>query len=129
MKRTNNTKSVSALLSTIVLLSLLLSVASLALPTPAYASSGHRLAPTAFSSDAATVRYLCDHGKITAVHVTKFQADWKLWNTVRIPFHCVMLADSYVAEGYKFEITSEMLPGQRPNLPMLADTMVVIVRK
>ncbi len=40
-----------------------------------------------------------------------------------------MLADSYVAEGYEFEITSEILPGQRPNLPMLADTMVVIVRK
>ena len=63
------------------------------------------------------------------MRVTKFQADWKLWNTVRIPFNCVMLADSYVAEGYEFEITSEMLPGQRPNLPILADTMVAIVRK
>jgi len=60
MKRTNNSKSVSAVLSTLFLLSLLLSVASLALPMPAYASFGHRPAATASSSDAATVRYLCD---------------------------------------------------------------------
>lgn len=129
MKHNSSIKSVSALLSTIVLLSMLLSVASLALPTPAYASSGLRPAATASSSDAATVRYLCAHGKITEVHVTKFQADWKLWNTVRVPFNCAMLADSFVADGYQFDITSELLPGQRRDLPMLADTMVAVVRK
>lgn len=121
-------KPVFYLIGVLFALGLLISLARMVLPAPAYASSMEQ-APAASDSDAATIRYLCDGGKVTTTTIAKWKADLGVWNTVRVPFNCVVLTATYVTDGYDIVFTADFLPGQNPNLPRVADTIAKVIRK
>ena len=78
---------------------------------------------------AATIRYMCDGGKLTTVIVGKIPASLGVYNTVLIPFNCAMLADYQVSAGFDISLKSQPLPGQTTDLPILADTIVTVYKK
>jgi len=121
-------KPVFYFLGILFALGVLISIARMVLPAPAYASSVEQ-APAISESDAATIRYMCDGGKVTTTTIAKWQANLGVWNTVRVPFNCIVLTATYVTEGYDLKLTADFLPGQNPNLPRVANTIAKVVHK
>lgn len=134
MKTTDRKFKLAAFFALVLLVAVLSACSSLA-PAPALAEGKNPdPTPTAAPSDsqpvgAATIRYLCDGGKITTVVVGRIPASLGVYNTVRIPFNCAMLAESQVSDGYDMDLSYERLPGQREDLPILADTIVTVFKK
>ncbi len=132
----NNIRNINIrILITLALLSAALIACSAVVPQDALAEGQAATATatpevhTSQPTGAATFQYLCDGGKIDTVIMGKVQASIGIGNEFRIPFNCALLANYVVADGFKLEVRSEPLPGQRPDLPIVADTIVKITRK
>ena len=129
MNKSYGVKPVFALLGIFFVLGLLISAARMIFPAPAYADDTTPQYAAASASDAATVRFVCDGGKVTTTTISKWKADWGVWNTVVVPFNCAVLTATYVTDGYDIKYTADFLPGQNPTLPRVADTIATVVRK
>ena len=67
-------KPVFYFLGILFALGLLISIARMVSPAPAYASSVEQV-PAISDSDAATIRFMCDGGKVTTTTIAKWQAN------------------------------------------------------
>jgi hypothetical protein len=126
------TKHPFAFLAAAILVLAILSACSAILPEPALAEGKTPQPPVQQSNQpvgAATFRYMCDGGKVTTVTIGRIPASLGILNTTTVPFGCAVLADYQVAEGYKLELSSQPLPGQVPDLPIVSDTIVTVSAK
>jgi hypothetical protein len=134
MNTTDRKLKFAAILVLILLAAMVSACATLA-PAAALAE-GQNPAPTAVPAPstsqpvgAATIRYMCDGGKLTTVIVGKIPASLGVYNTGLIPFNCAMLADYQVSAGFDISLKRQPLPGQTTDLPILADTIVTVYKK
>ena len=134
MNTTDRKLKFAAILVLILLAAMVSACATLA-PAAALAE-GQNPEPTAVPAPstsqpvgAATIRYMCDGGKVTTVIVGKIPASLGVYNTVLIPFNCAMLADYQVSAGFDISLKRQPLPGQTTDLPILADTIVTVYKK